>query len=178
MRLVRVPLDSPLRPLEVLRAVRDDERPFALIGRWAGGGAVIGSQPRRVASPDSDPFALLDDLPRLEGRDGVGGGWFGYLGYALGGAVERLPPAPPRPSPLPPFDLAFYDHVLRLDTSGQWWFEALVEDHPRLDQLRARMAEPPPAARPHDLGDCEPRPGRRGHAEAVRWCRRYIEAGD
>ena len=173
-----MPLESDLRPLEALRALRHDHRPFALIGSWAGGDAVIGSGPRRVAAPDADPFALLDELPRVECRDGVGGGWFGYLGYALGGFAERLPPGPPRPSPLPPFDLAFYDHVLRLDTSGQWWFEALAEHHPRLDRLRALMAEPPPAARPYDLGDFEPRPGRHGHADAVRWCRRYIEAGD
>jgi para-aminobenzoate synthetase / 4-amino-4-deoxychorismate lyase len=157
--------------------MRDDERPFALIGRWAGGGAVIGSQPVRVASPHADPFALLGELPEVDG-DGVGGGWFGYLGYALGGEIERLPPTPPRPSPLPPFDLAFYDHVLRLDDGGQWWFEALVERHPRLDLLRARMAEQPAPQRHYELGPFEPRPGRRGHAEAVRWCRRYIEAGD
>ncbi len=36
-------------------------RPFALLGRWAGGGALIGSEPVEVASDDDDPFALLDD---------------------------------------------------------------------------------------------------------------------
>ena len=83
--------------------MRSDERPFALIGRWAGGGAIVGSQPLRVAPPDADPFALLDELPAVEVRPegAVGGGWFGYLGYSLGARVERLPPAPPRPRPMP-----------------------------------------------------------------------------
>jgi para-aminobenzoate synthetase/4-amino-4-deoxychorismate lyase len=181
--LVRVELESGLTPLEALRWLRDDERPFALIGRWAGGGAVLGSAPLRVAPPDGDPFTLLGELPEVTSDDdrAVGGGWFGYLGYSLGARLERLPPAPPRPLPLPPFDLAFYDHVLRLDPDGQWWFEALAHDdqpHPRLELLRRRMAEPPPPPRAYDLGEFEARPGRAGHAEAVRWCRRYIAAGD
>ena len=183
MRLVRVPFDSSLRPLEVLRALRDDERPFALMGRWADGGAVLGSEPSKVAPAGADPFALLDQLPELppDETGAVGGGWFGYFGYSLGARLERLPPAPPRPHPLPPFDLAFYDHVLRLDRDGQWWFEALAEDdgpHPRLELLRRRMAAPPERPRGYELGEFEARPGRSAHAEAVRWCRSYIAAGD
>src|SRR4051812_26063506 len=110
MRLVRVPLHSSLRPLEVLRALRDDDRPFALIGRWAGGGAIVGSHPTHVAARDADPFALLDELPAVRDavEGAVGGGWFGYLGYALSARLEWLPSTPPRPAPLPPFDLAFY----------------------------------------------------------------------
>ena len=155
MRLVRVPLDSPLRPLEALRALRGDERPFALIGRWAGGGAVLGSEPSNIAPAGADPFALLDELPEVaadarEAMSAVGGGWFGYLGYSLGARLERLPPAPARPHPLPAFDLAFYDHVLRLDPEGRWWFEALVDagaTHPRLELMRGRMAQAPPMSR-------------------------------
>jgi para-aminobenzoate synthetase/4-amino-4-deoxychorismate lyase len=183
VRLVRVQLDSSLRPLEALRLLGEDERPFALVGSWAGGGAVLGSEPLKVAPPDADPFALLEDLPEVTGAvpGAVGGGWFGYLAYSLGGRVERLPPAPPRPRPLPPFDLAFYDHVLRLDPEGRWWFEALADrdgTHPRLQRLRRRMSEPARPARDYKLGTFASRPGRRGHAEAVSWCRRYIAAGD
>ena len=69
---------------------------------------------------------------------GVGGGWFGYLGYGLGAAIERLPPPPPRPVPLPVASLGFYDHVLRQDPAGAWWFEALDERAlPRLARVRA-----------------------------------------
>ena len=181
MRLVRVPLESGLGPLDALRALRSDHRRFALVGRWAGGGAVLGSEPVRVAPADADPFALLDDVPAVDGQGGVGGGWFGYLGYQLGDRVERLPPAPPRPHPLLPFDLAFYDHVLRLDATGRWWFEALADGpdpHPRLAELRHRMAAAAPPARGYEIGDFLARPGRYAHARAVEWCRRYIAAGD
>src|SRR5690349_18985564 len=116
---MRVPIESALGALDVLRALRADSHPFALVGAWAGGGAILGSEPVALAPADADPFALLDDdEPGPPERDGVavGGGWFGYLGYSLGERVERLTPAPPRRSPLPPFALARYDHVLRLDS--------------------------------------------------------------
>jgi para-aminobenzoate synthetase/4-amino-4-deoxychorismate lyase len=178
--LLRVPLDSALSPLDALRTLRDDARPFALVGAWAGGGAVLGSEPAALAPADADPFALLEELPPVEDAPpgAVGGGWFGYLGYSLGARVERLSPPPPRPHPLPPFELAYYDHVLRLDGAGQWWFEALADDHPRLDVLRDRLAAAPPSPRPYELGPFAAYPGRRAHSEAVTWCRRYIAAGD
>jgi para-aminobenzoate synthetase/4-amino-4-deoxychorismate lyase len=34
-------------------------------------------------------------------------------------------PQPPRPVALPEASWAFYDHLLRLDADGRWWFEAL-----------------------------------------------------
>jgi para-aminobenzoate synthetase/4-amino-4-deoxychorismate lyase len=185
--LARFELGSELAPLEALRTLRSDVRPFALVGEWAGGGAVLGSEPREVAPPDADPFALLDDLPGVDAHEAagaVGGGWFGYLGYSLGDRVERLPPAPPRPLPLPDCSMAFYDHVLRLDRDGRWWFEALWEPtrerrlRARLELLRERMGAPAPSSQPYELGAFESRPGRRGHSEAVSWCRRYIAAGD
>ena len=147
---MRVELDSELTPFEVLRTLREDRAPFALVGAWAGGGAVLGSEPVRVAGAGEDPFELLDDLPPVAGEEGVGGGWFGYLGYSLGAAV----PPPPRPVALPPFALAYYDHVLRLDAGGRWWFESLGEpDEERLESLRERLRGPAPAPRPFELGD-------------------------
>jgi len=147
-------------------ALRGEPLPFALSGRWAGGGAIVGCAPRFVLAPGADPFACLEDVPgrtRDAGRgdggaacgeggavacgeggavacDFVGGGWFGWLGYGLGARVEALPPRPPRPHPLPDAHLAFYDHVLRLDAGGRWWFEALEEDF-----TPASPVAPPPA---------------------------------
>jgi len=183
VRLVRVPLESALGPLDALRTLRGDDRPFGLIGAWAGGGALLGSEPVAVADPGADPFALLDDVPEVEGGEpgAVGGGWFGYLGYSLGARVERLSPPPPRRIALPPFALAFYDHLLHLDAHGQWWFEALAEDgasHPRLELLRERMAAPAQPRAGYRLGAFKAYPGRGAHSEAVSWCRRYIAAGD
>src|SRR5581483_1734129 len=119
----------------------------------AGGGAIVGADPLRVAAEDEDPFALLDAVPRLaadavaaradaarvdaacayaddaDDADGaVGGGWFGWLGYRLAARVERVPLNPRRPVALPEFHLAYYDNVLRRTPDGRWWFEALVTD--------------------------------------------------
>ncbi|HEV3002450.1 MAG TPA: aminodeoxychorismate synthase component I [Solirubrobacteraceae bacterium] len=190
VRLVRVPLASTLTAEQALLTLRDDERPVALTGAWAGGGAILASDPVRIARPDEDPFALLAEQPRVEGsgaeRDGrpVGGGWFGTLGYALGARLEPLPPSPPRPVPVPAFSLAFYDHVLRLDRRGGWWFEALESPasaprlRARLATLRDRLAGPAPAPAPYRLAPFAPRPGPDGHEAAVRACRRHIAAGD
>jgi para-aminobenzoate synthetase / 4-amino-4-deoxychorismate lyase len=185
-RLVRVPLAGELAGAEAALLVRDDDRPFALTGEWAGGGALVGSEPVRVAPPDADPFALLDDQPQVEADtpDAVGGGWFGYLGYSLGATLEPVPPGPPRPAPLPRFALAFYDHLLRLDAGGRWWFEALWSGEreavlrERLDLLSARLAAGA-RGRPAGVGafGLAP-PGAAGHVTAVAECRERIAAGE
>jgi para-aminobenzoate synthetase/4-amino-4-deoxychorismate lyase len=189
-KLKRVPLDCRLTPRDALRAINDQPWPFALTGEWAGGGAVVGSSPLVVADPDADPFGLLDALPAVgeHGYDGpsVGGGWFGWLGYRLGGRIEDLPVGPPRPVPLPDFHLAYYDHVLHLDPFGQWWFEALVSTGAerriarRLDELRARLAAPrrstPAYAAPAQFRLRDTDKGR--HLAAVNECRKRIVAGE
>src|SRR3954470_2282486 len=147
--LVRHPLDWTAEPADAALLVRGDERPFALCGAWAGGGAVAGSEPVRVAREDEDPFALLDELPESDPAhpDGFGGGWVGYLGYGLGRRVEAVSAPPPRPVALPAFALAYYDHVVRCDPDGRWWFEALWPApgagalRARLEALRGRAAE-------------------------------------
>src|SRR4051812_34965558 len=95
-RLVRTPLESELSAAEGCLVVRGEAHPFGLAGDWAGGGALVGSEPLLVAGADEDPFALLDRQPVVEGTDdaggAVGGGWFGFLGYNLGARLERVPP--------------------------------------------------------------------------------------
>ena len=214
-RVLRVPLDGTLSAAEGALLVRGDAHPFALAGDWAGGGALVGSEPILVASPDDDPFDLLDRQPRVsasgEGGGGsplparepdvfseetggatlggaaaqaVGGGWFGYLGYNLGARLEPVPPPPPRHVPLPDFALAFYDHLLRLDADGRWWFEALWTDRradaldARLELLRTRLREGV-RERPVWVGDFQPAPpGGTGHVSAIDECRERIAAGE
>ena len=220
VRLLRVPLQADCPPEDALRALSADRWPFALTGRWAGGGALVGSEPLRVAQADEDPFALLDELPVVAGAaevgersagvpvadggpgtsddavegatassDAVGGGWFGWLGYGLSRRVERLSPRPPRPAPLPEFQLAYYDHLLRLDPHGRWWFEALVspareaylrERSELLSARLARAAAAPPA--PVAPGPAAPfriaGAGARGHVAAVADCVERIAAGE
>ena len=184
-RLVRIELEGGASAAEGALLVRGDRHPFALAGDWAGGGALAGSEPLAVAGPDNDPFDLLDRQPEVDASEpGVGGGWFGYLGYNLGARLEPVPPPPPRHVPLPDFALAFYDHLLRLDPDGRWWFEALWTDEradelsARLELLRTRLAEGV-RERPVWVGTFQPAPpGGAGHMAAIDECRERIAAGE
>jgi para-aminobenzoate synthetase/4-amino-4-deoxychorismate lyase len=166
-------LASDLAPEQALLALRGDERPFALVGEWAGVRAILGSAPVRTTA---DPFVVAD-VPAAPGDVIVGGGWFGVLGYRLGGLIERLPPPPPAPVETPACSLAFYDHVVVCDDDG-WWFEALDDDHPRLDVWRERTGSAP-EARPFAAGPLAPSPsGAAGHLAAVEDCVRRIAEGE
>ena len=160
--------------------VREDPGAFALVGKWAGARALVGSCPVRRAPDSADAFATLADagpVPSDAPPGFVGGGWFGYLGYALSDGPAR------RPRRLPAFVLGLYDHLLRLDADGQWFFEALwtpARDAAlcrRRDELAARLA----ADRRPDPVSTAPwsmTPSPDGHARAVAAARRRIVAGD
>jgi para-aminobenzoate synthetase/4-amino-4-deoxychorismate lyase len=191
IELLRVPLAGALSPAEALRQLSGERLPFALAGSWAGGGAILGSEPIAVATDDADPFATLDDMPSPTdatsgGARAVGGGWFGWLGYRLGRRIERVRSGPPRPVALPEFHLAFYDHVLHLDADGQWWFEALVSDDrraalaARLVHLRAALGGPAATGRPYVAPPplTLARAAAEHHLDAVSDCRARIAAGE
>jgi para-aminobenzoate synthetase/4-amino-4-deoxychorismate lyase len=182
--LLREPLDAAVAPARAALILRGDDRPFALLGAWAGGGALLGSEPVRMSGPGDDLFALLDEVPAVAPAGAaVGGGWVGYLGFEARHRVEPGHPAPPRPVPLPDGSLAYYDHVLRMDADRRWWFEALVTPEReaaiarRRDELAARLAAPQPP-RPFSTRDWRWTPSPGGHAEAVEACRARIRAGD
>lgn len=186
-QLRRIALRSSLTPTQVLRSIRADRRPVALVGRWAGGGAIVASDPLSVASPSDDPFATMSRLPVVEGatKGAVGGGWFGYLGYQLGGLIEKLPEPPPRPVAIPSFGLAYYDHVLRYEMeSNQWWFEALWTPQRagaldrRLHLLSARLRSEPETGSPYELGTFISAPTDERHRAAVSRGIDHIWAGD
>ena len=89
-RLVRVALDGEVAPAEAARLVAGDAHPIALCGEWAGGGALLASEPVAVARAGDDPFATLDRQLRIDGAvaEAVGGGWSGDEGAvaeAVGG---------------------------------------------------------------------------------------------
>ncbi len=189
-RVLCVALDATPSVAQVLRCLRDDAHPFALVGAWGGGGAVVGSEPVVVSGAGDDPFALLDRQPAVEGSAGdgfVGGGWVGYLGNELRARIgdEPASPPPPRPLPLPDGALAFYDHVLRCDASGAWWFEALVTPEreaavaARLGELRERLAAPAfGVAGLASIDEWAWTPSLDGHGRAVAACIERIRAGD
>jgi len=191
-RAVRVALAGDVPAARAALLVRDDERPFALVGRWAGAAAIAGSAPLRVLDAETqDAFAALDVLPPVAGEvpEGfVGGGWFGALSYGLGRELEpTLGPPPPaaRGERLPDAVLAFHDHVLVCDRDGRWWFEALWTAaraealEARQEELRARLAGAGALApRPFRTGPWRATPSPEGHARAVAACRERITAGD
>jgi para-aminobenzoate synthetase/4-amino-4-deoxychorismate lyase len=192
--LIREPLPCSWTAAEAVQGIAGERLPFALTGAWAGGGAVVGCDPLEVVQPrdlrGSDPFAVLDRLPRVLGAESapsttVGGGWFGWLGYRLATAVERVPLTRTRPVPMPELHLAYYDNVLRLDPEGRWWFEALAtadrrdQLEQRLRVLRRRLSMTAPAVRA-----AGPEPfvidaaAAAWHVDAVAQCRQRIAAGE
>ena len=190
VELVQMRLPFAGDPFDALAAIADLPLPFALTGRWAGGGALLGAAPRRVLGPEEDPFAALDELPELVGEagDAVGGGGFGRLGYRLGARVEQLPPSPRRPAAAADARLAYYDAVIRQDGAGRWWLEGLRATggdpgfDARLDGLRERMLGAAAGAEPSDARIPGPfrvaAPGHAGHRWAVARAVERIAAGD
>ncbi len=196
-RLVRRSLSWDLEPADALRLVRDDPHPVALIGAWAGGGAVIGSEPCLTRSPPQDLADVLDSPPPTRLPDpldaplterglggGFGGGWIGYLGYGLSGDLMDIPPAPGGPRRLPAWWFGYYDHVLRQDgTSGRWFFEALwTPDRAealerRFDELTGRSRSVP-EPRAYACGDFGLVPSAAEHMKAVRRTVELIRQGD
>jgi anthranilate/para-aminobenzoate synthase component I len=175
-QLLRVPLPGDVPAEHAAMLVCGDSRPFALVGKWADSRAICGSEPG--GCPGSAPPA--------GGQAGqpVGGGWFGVLGYQLGREVERVGDPPPRPVPAPPSLVQFYDHVLRLDRGGQWWFEALWTEEreealkERRHQLAERLARGVDGPRAVVTDPWRSIPGPEGHAAAVRTAKARIAAGD
>ncbi|TAM92982.1 MAG: hypothetical protein EPN43_01500 [Jatrophihabitans sp.] len=135
-RVVREPLGAGPAPEQVAAG---GGWTVALVGEWAGGGAVLTRDPVELSDDPQD----LDRMPAIgqAAPDSVGGGWFGWLPYD--GA--------PR--------LAFHDWVLR-HTGGRWWFEALALDARRVAAarrvaraaLRDTAAGPDAAAGPDTAG--------------------------
>ncbi|MFA9564775.1 MAG: aminodeoxychorismate synthase component I, partial [Acidimicrobiales bacterium] len=170
-------------PGDVLASLAEDGHAFALTGRWAGSAAIVGSAPLHVLPPGEDPFAHLTFAGGTPGG-AVGGGWFGILGYQLGTHIEALPPAPPRPIPLDQSWLGLYDHVLRLDRQGRWWFEALVTPdratalEQRFRALRLRLEQSPGPPGPFSCGPLGLTPDPATHVERVGRLVEHIHAGD
>ncbi len=184
-RLLRQALDWELEPLEVLRLVRGDRHPVALLGDWAGGGAVIGSEPAAVRSPPQDLGDVLDVPFPEAGGPGFGGGWIGALGYGLGRELVPQPPAPGGARRLPDWWFGYYDHVLRWErATARWSFEALwtpgraAEIDQRFEELTRRARGPVPASLDYACGDFELIPSPGEHREAVRRAVEYIRQGD
>ncbi len=187
-QLVRRPLDWELSAADVLRMVRDDPHPVALLGAWAGGSDIVASDPVRVCCPPG-PLGDVLDAPRpgppASAGAAFGGGWIGYLGYALAGQFLPVPPPPGGPRHLPAYWFAYYDHVLRRDRStGRWAFEALWAPgragalERRFGELSRRPHTAPGVPRRYSAGRFRLTPSAAEHRSAVRQAISYIRRGD
>jgi para-aminobenzoate synthetase / 4-amino-4-deoxychorismate lyase len=183
-RVVCRRLDWELDTADVLRLLRADPHPAALLGAWAGGSDIITADPVRVC----EELDATDqgDLTERAVEACFGGGWIGYLGFGAAGGMLPVPPAPGEPRRLPACWFGFYDHVLRRDrATGRWTFEALVtpgrEDalERRLEELsrRAHAARNTPA-RGYSCGTFRLTPSPGEHTSAVRQTVSYIRRGD
>jgi para-aminobenzoate synthetase / 4-amino-4-deoxychorismate lyase len=187
LRLVRRPLDWDLSPIQGLRLMRADAHPVALMGNWAGGYDVIGSEPRLTrGTPRSLGDVFDSPCPPVTGGpasvdSAFGGGWIGYLGY--GAAAGALPPAGARRLPAGWF--GYYDHVVcRERASGRWYFEALWSPRRadglerRFEELCRRAARPLPPPSGYSCGGFRLVPSAAGHKAAIRRAVEYIRQGD
>src|SRR3954470_11792736 len=77
-----VPLGPGPSAAELVRRAAGRQGLVCLDGDWAGGGALVTSDP--VCVVRDGPVAALEAVPSVSGArtDGfVGGGWFGHLSY-------------------------------------------------------------------------------------------------
>jgi|SRR5450755_1555245 para-aminobenzoate synthetase / 4-amino-4-deoxychorismate lyase len=198
-RVLCRPLDWELSAADVLRLVRADPHPVALLGTWAGGSDIVASDPMRVrCAPDPAgevleaplseaalPEAALPGSADASVGAAFGGGWIGYLGFGMAEKFLPVPLAPGAPRQLPTYWFGYYDQVLRRDrATGRWVFEALWTPG-RGDALERRFDElsrrPGPAAgqpRAYACGSFRLNPSAEEHRSAVRQAIRYIRRGD
>lgn len=171
-----VPAEQVLRELAARSAALRIAPPAALSGDWFGSTAVLAPSVALSEVDTADAaFAVPARQPDVTAAPpgAVGGGWVGYLGY-------RLTDPATRERRLPAAVWGWTDRVLRRDTDGRWWFEALVADG----------AEPPAAAGEFAelLGRCTVgrgwragalrRPDPAEHRKAVGACVDEIERGE
>ena len=183
-RVVCRRLDWNLSAADVLRLLRADPHPVALLGAWAGGSDIMAACPVRTGG-ELDA-ADAGDLPERAGGACFGGGWIGYLGFGAAGGMLPVPPAPGEPRRLPACWFGYYDHVLRRDrATGRWTFEALVAPG-REDALESRFRElarradaaRETGARAYSCGTFRLIPSPQEHTAAVRQTVSYIRRGD
>ena len=162
-RLVSRALDWELSAADVLRLVRADPHPVALLGSWAGGSDIVASDPVRVCcrarpgratcstrhgEPGSAAMQSASRALRRPAR--FGGGWIGYLGFGPAGRSCRCRRRRAGRAVFPPTGSASTTTCSRRDrATGRWAFEALCTPGARgRAGAPVRGAVAPPGTRP------------------------------
>src|SRR5699024_4503434 len=192
MRLFRRRLRAAAAPPQALLALDARAReadlppPAALSGEWFGSLAVLAPAlattptPRwedALTTPARQPAVTFDPSDSAAGA--VGGGWFGYLSYGLTDPGARN-------GPLPAAVWGWTSRVLRLDRTGQWWFEALLDERSdggeaAADTLAAELDEVLTRPSPPGVGWTPSRacwPAADSYRTAVHSCVEAIGAGE
>src|SRR4051794_15487348 len=122
--------------------------PVAILESPAAGPDPFAVARRLVARLDRTPVIPADAPPFL-------GGLVGFLGYDLGGTLERLPAIAPSDQDLPALRLALRDWVVAWDRrTGHAWLGGRALDGDgrqlarRLDDVHARLLAPRTAVDP------------------------------
>ncbi|RJQ88484.1 aminodeoxychorismate synthase component I [Amycolatopsis panacis] len=140
----------------------DLAQPAAVCGEWFGSRAVVAPFLDVRATPFPGP---VGEAPGA----GVGGGWFGYLGY------DSADPSGRRGA-LPASAWGWADHVLRWDADGTCRFEVLEGGRdPDVLWSTVERALAVPASLTWSASPLR-RPS--GHEQAVKACVHEIEAGE
>lgn len=93
-------------------------RPLAVIAEYEGREASLHLGDRLVDS-DANAWRLIERalrrLPCNREFDGLGPGWFGFIGYELARQIERLPPRVQYDLPIPLTRLCLFDRAILVD---------------------------------------------------------------
>lgn len=185
-----------------LAAALDGVHGTVLTGQWAGGGALVLSDPIRTVLDAQDPFQVLDELPTVpaspEHAGAVGGGWFGYVGFEAGSESklrEQRRHQVPAGANVATSYWALHPNLIRYESATRRWYdEALLglvgddELEQRRQSLRARLqaATAVPVHRSHPpvrpprplLGPLRSATTQADHLGAVEAVQEHIAAGD
>jgi para-aminobenzoate synthetase component 1 len=155
--------------------------PVAVLESPAAGPDPFAVARRLVARLDRTPLVPADAPPFL-------GGLVGFLGYDLGGILERLPSIAPEDQDLPPLRLGLHDWVVAWDRrTGHAWIAGRALDGDgrrlarRLDDVHARLtsaAHGPAEAMPAGPFVFRSGLGRAAYEAGVSRIREHIARGD
>ena len=150
-------------------------------------GELVLHRGGEVIPQPGDPFTTLGTILEQRRIDPIGrspfpGGFFGYFGYDLAGAIEQLPQKADRDLPVPQLWLAWVDVALVYDHDNSRAMLDSLDPEVDLEQLAHRIrrvqARPTSCTPNPDIPTPQPALNRQQFIERVEAARRYIAAGD